>query len=123
MRGLKKTSKMLRTLYPATQDDFVLKLAELAEEAAASVEGEHRLILTDELLAQAIEMCHLNCAEYQHGAGLFLKTVPRCIARWVAEGRDAPSQRKPAQRTRTGRMVEEVAAQMKAARLVKEAGR
>ena len=122
MCGLKKTTETLRGFYPSSGDDFIEKLATLASESAAAIE-EQKLMLTDELLADAIKQCREDTTN-QRGAGLFLKTVPRLIATWVREGRTvAPARKLPVKLTRTEQMLQEVAANMKAKRLAKEAGK
>ena len=123
MRGLKKTAQTLRSFYPSAEDDFILKLATLAERAARAIE-EQKLLLTDELLADAVTQCREECAGEQKGAGLFLKTVPRLITIWIRDVRTvAPARKLPVKLTRTEQMLQEVATNMKAKRLAKEAGK
>lgn len=65
--------------FPRTEDDFVSRLAESCR-AALIESGTDPVLLTDQVLADAVKMAH---KPGQHSAGLFLKTVPSVLKNWA----------------------------------------
>jgi hypothetical protein len=105
------TINALRESYPSVDEGFGRQLVQAAARAAASIE-DRKLEFSDSLVADAVRRC-VEDTPNQNGPGLFLRTVPQCVATWIQYGRE-PRPKPPRKLNRTEQMLADIVAREKA---------
>jgi hypothetical protein len=77
------TACEVRRSFPQTDDDFIAKLVEMVMKKVGALNGHARGDATDELIGGAVRFCR---EPNQRSAGLYLRTIPRCVATWLVQG-------------------------------------
>lgn len=80
-----ETAIAIREKWPATDDVFVMRLADAV--AQTTISANISEAPEDSLIAAAVREC--SKAPKQTGAGLYLRTVPQCVKTWMTQGRTA----------------------------------
>jgi hypothetical protein len=84
LAGFPLTAFSVRKAFPATEDRFVVKLVAAVVEKIGTLNESVREQASDAVMADAVRQCH---EKNQKTAGLFLRTVPQCVATWLTQGR------------------------------------
>lgn len=88
-----ETASAIREGFPETSDVFVMQLSIAVGQKVAGLNGKIKGEVTDALIAEAVRHCR-QASPKQNSAGLYLRTVPQCVATWVTAGKPITSQPK-----------------------------
>lgn len=89
-----QTAAAIREGYPETEDSFVTRLTIAIGQKVAGLNGKIKGDPTDALIAKAIRHC-ARASPSQNSAGLYLRTVPQCVASWLTNGEPAEATPNP----------------------------
>lgn len=84
------TAAAIRERYPETGDDFVMRLTIAVGQKVAGLNGAVKGEPDDRIIAKAVKHC-AKSSPNQTSAGLYLTTVPQCVASWLVAGEPVES--------------------------------